>query len=87
MKTTNKQMVLCAITALIGSATSALAASGSESGGNGILIVVFLAFGALVVVFQLVPGLVLFFSMVKGLFVPGVKEKATIAGKENGKHS
>ncbi len=81
-----KNMVLYVITALLGSASLVFAASDGESGGSGILIALFLAFGALVILFQLIPGLILFFSMVKGLFVPGEKEKVKVAGQQHGRH-
>lgn len=49
-------------------ATTTFAASGAESEGNGLLVVLFLSVGALIVVFQMLPGLALFGSMIKGLF-------------------
>jgi hypothetical protein len=84
MKTTNKQMVLYAITALICSASSALAASDGKAEGSGVLIILFLAFGALIIVFQLIPGVILFVSMVKGLF--GKEKKAVVVEKNSGEH-
>jgi hypothetical protein len=61
----------------------ALAANGSESEGSGLLIILFLGFGALIVVFQLVPGLVLFVTMVKELFTPAPKKVAATASKNS----
>lgn len=49
-------------------ATTAFAASGAESEGNGLLVTLFLGIGALIVVCQMLPGLALFGSMVRGLF-------------------
>lgn len=61
MKTT-----LATMMTLIAS-TTAFAASGAESDGNGLLVMLFLGIGALIVAFQMLPGLVLFGSMMKGL--------------------
>ncbi len=49
-------------------ASTAFAASGAESEGNGLLVTLFLGIGALIVVCQMLPGLALFGSMVRGLF-------------------
>jgi hypothetical protein len=84
MKNTSKYMVLYAIAVLIGTASSALAASGGKAEGSGVLIVLFLAFGALIIVFQLIPGVILFVSMVKGLF--GKEKKAVVVEKNSGEH-
>ncbi len=73
---------LYAVAALIMGASRAFADSGGKDDGSGVLIAIFLAFGALIIVFQLIPGLVLFYSMVKGLFVSAGKEKAAVAVKE-----
>ncbi len=56
------------ILALLISAAPALAAGAQEGKGSGLLLVLFLGFGALIIVFQLIPGLVLFVSMIKALF-------------------
>jgi len=63
MKTT-----LATMMTLIASASSALAASGAEAEGNGLLVTLFLGIGALVVAFQLIPGLALLVAMIRGLF-------------------
>ncbi|WP_298433716.1 hypothetical protein [Geobacter sp.] len=63
------------LTLILATTTSALAASGAETEGNGFLVTLFLAFGALIIAFQLVPGVLLFASMIKGLFSrPSVEE-------------
>lgn len=61
MKTT-----LATMMTLIAASTS-FAASGAESDGNGLLVMLFLGIGALIVAFQMLPGLALFGSMMKGL--------------------
>jgi hypothetical protein len=72
MKTTIKAlMVVLATTGTV------WAASGAESEGNGLLVSMFLAFGALIIVFQLLPGLMLFGAMIKGLFIRTEKKIAT----------
>lgn len=81
MKSKDRLTAACATIALIGIATNALAAPAGREEGSGVLIILFLAFGALVLVFQLIPGAVLFVSMVKGLFG---KVKETVAVKESG---
>lgn len=53
---------------LLAVASTSFAASGAESEGNGLLVMLFLGIGALVVAFQMLPGLTLFGSMLKGLF-------------------
>jgi membrane-bound ClpP family serine protease len=72
---------LAAAIALIGGASQAFAAAAGKEEGSGILIAIFLAFGALLIVFQLVPGLMLFYSMVKGLFVSSEKGKSSVTVK------
>ena len=75
--------LLRTLTATLAWVVPALAANGSEPQGNGLLIVLFLGFGALIVVFQLVPGLVLFVTMVKELFTPAPKKAAATASKNS----
>ncbi|WP_298267653.1 hypothetical protein [Geobacter sp.] len=73
MKTATKTLAL-----ILAATTSALAASGAETEGNGFLVTLFLAFGALIIAFQLVPGVLLFASMIKGLFSrPSAEESET----------
>lgn len=76
MKTTLNTLALSLLTL-----STAQAASGVDTEGNGILVWIFIGFGALILVFQLVPGLMLFFSMVKGLFSKAPKEVA-ISGED-----
>ncbi len=73
---------LYAAAALIAGASRAFADSGGKEEGSGVLIAIFLAFGALIIVFQLIPGLLLFYSMLKGLFVSAEKEKGVVGVKE-----
>lgn len=56
------------ISMLLIACSSAIAASGAGTEGNGLLVTLFLGFGALIIAFQLVPGMVLFGSMLKGIF-------------------
>lgn len=83
MKAKDRFMAFFASGALIGSAGWVFAASGDAAGGSGILVVLFLVFGALILVFQLIPGLVLFSSMLKGLFSSVGKEESVVAVKTN----
>lgn len=69
MKTTIRTL-----TAILALSSPALAASSADSEGNGLLVTLFLGFGALIIVFQLLPGLILFGSMLKGLFTKQAKE-------------
>ncbi len=64
---------------------SAVAAEGKESEGSGLLVSLFIGFGALIIVFQLVPSLILFGSMLKGLFTKTAKEAALTAPEESDK--
>lgn len=64
----------------------ALAAAEVDPEGSGVLIVLFLGFGALIILFQFIPSLILFGSMVKGLLGGPVKEAAALSTpKENDK--
>ena len=62
--------------ALIGSATSAFAASGAENDGMGLMTILFLGLGGLIIAFQLIPGAILFYSMLKGLLTKAEPGKA-----------
>ncbi|HEY6839317.1 MAG TPA: hypothetical protein VI389_11280 [Geobacteraceae bacterium] len=64
---------------------SAVAAEGKETEGSGLLLSLFIGFGALIIVFQLVPSLILFGSMLKGLFTRTAKETALSTSEENDK--
>jgi len=75
--------LLRTLTATLAWVVPALAANGSETEGSGLLIILFLGFGALIVVFQLVPGLVLFVTMVKELFTPATKKAAATVAKNS----
>ena len=70
---------------LLGSATSALAATGAaEQAGNGMLIWCFIGFGMLVLLFQATPAMITFYSMLKGLFSTSPAE-ATFSPFKNNK--
>ena len=57
-----------AMTMVLIAASTAFAAGGAESEGNGPLVMLLLGTGAMIVVFQMLPGLALFGSLIKGLF-------------------
>jgi hypothetical protein len=59
----------------------AFATAGAAPEGNGLLVILFLGFGALIIVFQLIPAFMLFLSMVKGLFRKPTKGAAFAGGK------
>jgi len=81
MKTTLKNTLLV----LLSTAVPAFAAASGEQQGSGLLLWLFIGFGALILVFQLFPGLMLFFSMLKGLFSSAPQEAAATASDETGK--
>lgn len=72
------------IAMLLIACSSAIAASGAESEGNGLLVTLFLGFGALIIAFQLVPGLILFGSMLKGIFSKSVGETSLAKESKGG---
>ncbi len=57
--------------------TLAAAQVAKEEGGGGIMVWLFMGFGALIIVFQLFPGLALFAAMLKEIF-SHVSEKAPV---------
>jgi hypothetical protein len=62
-----KEIIRSVMLVLIG--TVAVAHAGDiQAEGGGLLVTLFLGFGAVIIVFQLVPGLLLLGSMIKGLF-------------------
>ena len=63
MKRTMKMM----LAGVLFSCSTAFAATGGHTEG-GLLIYLFLGFGALIVAFQLVPGMILFSTMMKEFF-------------------
>ena len=65
--------------AMIGTATTAFAASGAESDGMGMMTILFLGFGALIILFQMFPGFILFYSMLKGLLT--IQESTVVDAK------
>jgi len=58
---------LATMMTLLAAASTSFAASGAESEGNGLLVMLFLGIGALIIAFQMLPGLALFGSMLKEL--------------------
>jgi hypothetical protein len=82
MKRTVKMMVA----SLLFSSSAAFAAGGENTEG-GILIYVFLGFGALIVAFQMVPGLILFSSMMKEFFSRPSKRADIATDSVNGGNS
>ena len=62
------KLMIAAVTAIMVKTTPALASSGQETMGTGLMALLFLGFGLLIVVCQLIPGVMLFCSMIKGLF-------------------
>ncbi len=73
--------ILGIIVVLGTTASLAVAGDGAEASGNGLLVILFLGFGALIIVCQLVPGLMLFCSMIKGLFAKSLKKPLPATGE------
>lgn len=61
------------------SATAAIAASGAESEGVSVLMILFMGFGAMIISFQGFLVAALFFSMAKALFTKPAKEAQALA--------
>lgn len=59
--------VINALVLLLGSVSSAFAASGAREDNSGIFVWIFLGFCALIVVLQLMPAVMLMLGMAKGL--------------------
>jgi hypothetical protein len=59
------------------SASSAIAASGAESDGNGLLLSMFIGFAVVIVAFQFLPGILMFLGMTKGIFSSRKSEVGT----------
>lgn len=78
-----KNILRSALIVLLGSSTTALAASGADSGGLSWMVILFLVFGGLILVLQVGPGLVMFFSMLKGLFSESSKKAVPAVGRES----
>ena len=78
-----KATVRNTLVSLLGSAGVAYAAGGPESEGSGLLLALFLGFGALVILFQTLPGVILFSSMLKGIFSAFSKKAVTASGKDD----
>ncbi len=66
---------------LMATVTPALASGSPEPAGTGLLVGLFMAFGALIVLCQLVPGAVLFASLLKALFGVSAKKSVTSTGR------
>jgi hypothetical protein len=79
-----KEIIRGAMLVLIG--TAAVAHAGDLQGeGSGLLVTLFLGFGAVILVFQLVPGMLLLGSMIKGLF--SLNRPAAASADEPGRKS
>jgi hypothetical protein len=69
MKEDNMKPIIKTILAIsLFCATSAIAASGAENDGNGLLLSMFIGFAAVIVAFQFLPGILMFLGMTKGIF-------------------
>ncbi len=66
-----KNSLSSAIILLLASASSALASSGADQSGIGIMTILFLLFFGLLVATQVLPGLLLFITGAGGLFGKG----------------
>ena len=66
--------------AALAAVTPAIAAETAGYEGNGLLLNLFIGFGALIIAFQLIPGIMLFTAMIKGLFATA--EKPALAVNE-----
>lgn len=71
-----------AIAILLGSASSAFAASGAENDGTGLFFWLFVGFAAMIIVFQFLPGIMMFLGMAKGLISTQSKEPAVENGSK-----
>ena len=74
------RVLISTIAALLVSVSQVMAAGGGSTEPVGILMILFIGFGALILVFQLFPAVVLFVGMVKGLMAPAVKKEKVEAG-------
>jgi len=72
MKTSTSTIAL-----ILASASSALASTGSDSNGIGIMTILFLGFFGLIVATQVLPGLFLFLTGTKSLFGKSNSEVVT----------
>jgi len=68
-----------AVAAAVISGSPALAASGAEYEGAGLLMIMFLGFGAMIIAFQAVLVAMLLFTMVKALVTKPLKGIPTLA--------
>jgi hypothetical protein len=68
------KLITAILTAIMLTTTPVLASSSQETMGTGLLMFLFIGFGALIVVFQLIPSLMLFYSMIKGLYESAAKD-------------
>lgn len=64
---TNSAPIINTLVLLLGSVSSAFAASGAREDNSGIFVWIFLGFCALIVVLQLMPAVMLMLGMAKGL--------------------
>jgi hypothetical protein len=79
-----KEIIRGAMLVLIG--TGAVAHAGDlQAEGSGLLVTLFLGFGAVILVFQLVPGMLLLGSMIKGLF--SLNSPGSVSADDSGRKS
>lgn len=71
------------IAATVLSGSPALAASGAEFEGPGLLMIMFLGFGAMIIAFQAVLVAMLLFTMVKAMIAGPVAPTATLATQQS----
>ena len=72
-----------AVAAAVISGSPVLAASGAEYEGAGLLMIMFMGFGAMIIAFQAVLVAMLLFTMVKALVTRPLKETSTLAMEQN----
>ena len=70
--------IINALVLLLGSVSSAFAASGAREDNSGIFVWVFLGFCALIVVMQLVPAVLMMLGMAKGLRKESSREQKAL---------
>lgn len=78
----NKIPIL-AVAATVISGSPVLAASGAEYEGAGLLMIMFMGFGAMIIAFQAVLVAMLLFTMVKAMVTRPLKGISTLAMEQN----
>ncbi|RNC72745.1 MAG: hypothetical protein ED859_01930 [Desulfuromonadales bacterium] len=70
-------LMINALALLLGTVSSAFAASGAREDNSNVFVWIFLGFCALIVVLQLMPAVLMMLGFAKGLKKEPVQEKAT----------